>query len=377
MILYPAIYIKKAIMKLTSETVYQYLHKRQLLDEEATIKGNFLVHPVKTRNYNMKIVIGSNNSLFIKQMETDMTSKNLFNREVATYTLFKNEKLFSSINLCVPSLLDFDDENNIIVTELVFNSNNLTEYYMTLKEFDVAIAEEQAGILSQCHIKSNGQFDTSKYPKVLPWVLQLNRYKANEFFANNPFSEKIIRLIKENDLLLNEIVSLSKSWQFTHLIHGDVKWINFLIVKNEKGYQQKLIDWELADIGDPLWDVAGLLQSYLATWVLGFDTTDPHSFELPDHMKSFDIKIMQPSAKAFLYKYLELQEYLESEHMDFFIKTMQLTAARIIQTSVEGVTFNSKIESNSMRFIQLAFNILKDPIVALDELFNIKIAEYV
>lgn len=56
---------------------------------------------------------------------------------------------------------------------------------------------------------------------------------------------------------------------------------------------------------------------------------------------------------------------------------MQFTAARILQTSIEGITFNTKIEANNMRCIQLAFNIMENPLAALEELFDIKLYQYV
>lgn len=364
-------------MQLSPETVYHYLQKRQLIDEEAVVKGNFMVYPVMTRNNIMKILVQPDNSLFVKQTETDLISSSLFQREIKAYELFKNNKEFASFKDIVPLLLDYDDENNIMVTELFYGSKNLHEHYMLSKNFDLNLAREQASILAKCHIVPDPKTDTSMFPKALPWVLQLDRHKSHEFFADNEFSAKIISLIKENHLLLSELVKLAASWQYTHLIHGDIKWINFLVIENENGFSQKLIDWELADIGDPIWDVAGLMQSYITTWLLGFDNNNPHSQELPEYMKPYDIKKMQPSAQAFLYQYWKELGYPESHREDFFTRVMQFTAARIIQTSVEGITFNSKIEANNMRCIQLAFNIMKDPIAALDELFNIKTEQYV
>lgn len=364
-------------MKLTEETIFQYLYKKKLVNNRSVVKGDFVVHPVKTRNYNMKILINEEESLFVKQMEMDVVSTNLFNREVYTYQLFNTDEAFSSISKYAPSLLAFDDENNIMVTELIFNSKNLTEYYMLTKKFDLNLAKEQANIISECHIRVNNTVDTSIYPKTLPWVLQLDKYEAHQFFANNEFSTKIIKLIKENRVLQNELIKLANSWQYTHLIHGDIKWINFLIIESENRTEQKLIDWELADIGDPLWDVAGLLQSYLTTWLLGFDNNNPYCNELPEYNSPFDINLMQPSAKHFLYNYLKFKEYAVSEYNFFFTKTIQLTAARIIQTCVEGVTYNSKIEANTMRSVQLAFNILKNPEYALESLFDIKTHSYV
>lgn len=360
-------------MQLAPDTVYQYLQKRQLIDEEAVVKGNFMVHPVKTRNNIMKILVQPDNSLFVKQMETDLVSGNLFQREISAYHFLKNNKEFSSIAAIVPSLLDYDDEHNIMVTELLHDAKNLHEHYMLTKNFDLNLAKEQAAILSAYHIVPNKKTNTSMFPKLLPWILQLDKHKAHEFFVGNESSVEIINLIKQNHVLQSELINLAKSWQFTHLIHGDIKWINFLAVEKEGGFSQKLIDWELADIGDPLWDVAGLMQSYVTTWLLGFDNSKPHSQALPEYMQPYDIKSMQPSAQAFLYEYIRLQQYPESYQAIFLTKVMQFTAARIIQTSVEGITFHAKIEANNMRCIQLAFNVLKDPLAALHELFNIKL----
>lgn len=360
-------------MQLAPETVYQYLHKRQLIDEDAVVKGHFMVHPVKTRNNIMKIIVQPDNSLFVKQMGKDVVTDTLFQREINAYSLFKNSNEFSSISTAVPELMDYDDDNNIMVTKLLYNSKNLYEHYMLTKNFDLNLAREQAAILSACHVIPDSKTDTSVFPKVLPWVLQLDKHQAHEFFENNEVSANIIHLIKQNQLLQNALINLAASWQYTHFIHGDIKWINFLAIEDSEGFKQKLIDWELADIGDPMWDVAGLIQSYITVWLLGFDNTDPSNYKLPEYMQPYDIKNTQSSARAFLYKYIELQQYPEYYHNTFLIRVIQLTAARIIQTSVEGITYNTKIEANNMRCIQLAFNIMKDPVVALYELLNIKI----
>ena len=363
-------------MKLTEETVYQYLHKRQLINENEVINGNFMVHPVQTRNYNMKILINEKDSLFVKQMDTDVVSNNLFNREVYTYNLFKNNTNFNAIASYVPQLLDYNDDDNILVTELVYNSKNLNEYYVISKELKPEIAEEQAKILSKCHVAIKDKLETNIYPKLLPWVLQLDKFEAHQFFENNEFSANVIGLIKTNDVLQGELIKLAKSWKYSHLIHGDIKWINFLITEDKDGIKQKLIDWELADIGDPLWDVAGLLQSYISTWLQSIDNT-ASDYKLLDHMACFDIKKMQPSVQGFLYKYIELQKIPDYKHHEFFEKVMQLTAARIIQTSLEEVTYTSEIKAKNMRYIQLAFNILKDPMESLTQLFNTRIEAYV
>ena len=363
-------------MKLAPDTVYQYLYNRQLIDQEAVVKGQFIVHPVKTRNNIMKIIVGRNNSLFVKQTEGDMVSKTLFQREISAYDLIKNNAEFSSIARIVPEMIDYDDQNHVIITRLVYDAKNLCEYYGHTKNFDTEIARGQARILAACHIVPAGKTNIAAFPKALPWVLQLDKFNADQFFVGNKASTDIIKLIQENYLLQQELVNLSKSWQFTHLIHGDIKWINFLAAESDGVLTQTLIDWELADIGDPMWDVAGLLQSYITTWVLGFDNSNPQQHQLPAFMKHYELQNMQPSARAFLEEYFKVQQFDSYELPSFYIKALQLTAARIIQTSVEAITYNTAVEANNMRCIQLAFNILKDPEAALEQLFTIKLQQH-
>ena len=363
-------------MKVTETNIYQYLHKRDLLNKEEVLKGNFMVQPVETRNYNMKILINEKDSLFVKQMANDQISNGLFQREVATYTIFQNAAKQLAIAERVPKLLDHNLNQNIMVTELVYNSSNLNEYYFAAKTLDPTLAVEQAQILFDCHSAAIDEEESKAFPKALPWVLQLDQYQAHEFFIDNAFSTQVISLIKSNPVLQTELLKLASTWKPTSLIHGDIKWINFLITSNQNGLTQKLIDWELADIGDPLWDVAGLIQSYISTWMQSIDETSAN-YKLYDHLTCYDIKDTAESAKAFLFEYIRLQNIPTYKHHEFFEKVIQLTAARIIQTSLEEVTYLSEIKANSMRHVQLAFNILKDPMDSLDKLFNIKLELYV
>lgn len=358
---------------LTPDNVLQYLRKRNLINEEEVVKGNFKVEPVKTRNNIMKIQVVPGQSLFVKQLAGDAASPVLLRRETAAYGLFSKYAETFPVTSAIPALLDYNEEELVMVTELLDNARNLHEHYMYSRDFNEQLAREQASLMAAYHNLPLTQSDTASFPRILPWVLQLNNFQANQFFVNNEASAHVIGIIKEDTLLQSSLARLASRWSHTHLIHGDIKWINFLLTQNESGTAQRLIDWELADLGDPLWDVAGLLQSHVVSWLFGFDDNDPHSTQLPQQMEPYNIKRMQPSAKAFTEEYMRLTNITSEQRAEFLLKAMQYTAARITQTSIEGVTFLSKIGANNMRGVQLAHNIFKDPAYALRELFNITI----
>jgi aminoglycoside phosphotransferase (APT) family kinase protein len=48
------------------------------------------------------------------------------------------------------------------------------------------------------------------------------------------------------------------SWRARCLIHGDLKHDNVLIRRGTGGLEVAIVDWEMARIGDPAWDLAAL-----------------------------------------------------------------------------------------------------------------------
>ena len=359
-------------MLLTNENVYYYLAERNLVDKELAVNGQYMVLPANTRNNILKIILSNGPSLFIKQSAADATAAGILKREASAYSLLNENKIFSSFSERLPAMLLYDKERNVLVTELIPHSKSLHEYYMTQQEFPVSLAEEQAAVLSAYHIALSPETNTASFPKLLPWVLQLNDHGAYKLFPNNPENGKLIAMIQEHAILKEHLLKLKSEWQQTHFIHGDIKWVNFLVTDKDDDKGLKLIDWELADIGDPLWDVAGLLQSYLAAWVFSFDNHNPHNNALNEKMKAFSLENMQSAIQAMIAKYLQLKGLTGEARKTTLLKIMQYTAARIIQTSIEGVVYTPQIYANNMRSIQLACNIFNDPQLSIEELLGIK-----
>jgi aminoglycoside phosphotransferase (APT) family kinase protein len=57
-------------------------------------------------------------------------------------------------------------------------------------------------------------------------------------------------------------------WRPVCLVHGDLRWSNALAAGRDEQAAIKLIDWELASLGDPAWDVGGFLADAIGTAVL-------------------------------------------------------------------------------------------------------------
>ena len=64
-------------------------------------------------------------------------------------------------------------------------------------------------------------------------------------------------------------------WRLSCLVHGDIRWANAFVAFEGDGARTWLVDWELACVGDPAWDIGSLLADFVATTALGYAGATP------------------------------------------------------------------------------------------------------
>jgi aminoglycoside phosphotransferase (APT) family kinase protein len=156
-------------------------------------------------------------------------------------------------------------------------------------------------------------------------------------------------------------------------MHGDVKWDNCVVYRTpapDGPLTVKVVDWELADLGDARWDIGALRQAYISFWVmsmrLGGDML-PAQFE---STAQYPIEAMQPSARAFWHAYIEARGLERSAAQAMLVASMKYGAARMIQTAYESMQFSPQILPNALCLLQVSFNILKAPQEAVTQLLR-------
>jgi thiamine kinase-like enzyme len=102
-----------------------------------------------------------------------------------------------------------------------------------------------------------------------PWVLRLFDGDAPDDLWRFPSILPLLRKAAARPALVRGLRRARGAWRELALIHGDLKHDNLL--RDGAGHYA-LIDWEMARIGDPAWDLAGLLlRPLLSPHVQGFD----------------------------------------------------------------------------------------------------------
>lgn len=91
-----------------------------------------------------------------------------------------------------------------------------------------------------------------------PWGLCLMDGDAAPELWAAPATAVLLREAALDSELVAGLRAGRAMWQPMALIHADLKHDNILLATSEHGVKAKILDWEMARIGDPAWDLAGI-----------------------------------------------------------------------------------------------------------------------
>ena len=173
-------------------------------------------------------------------------------------------------------------------------------------------------------------------------------------------ASQCLSILHEEDGLLDALQMASQMWQMQGAIHGDLRWDNCAI---SRGADPRwwILDWELATLGDPAWDVAFLFQSYLSFWVMStpLGPTDRPSdvFALAGDR----LEDVQRQCGDFWSAYARHREIDGQEAADFLERVFRYSALGLLQSAYEHSATRSLISTNTICLLQLCANVARNP----------------
>jgi len=100
-----------------------------------------------------------------------------------------------------------------------------------------------------------GTAQASVLDRPVPWILRLvDGDSPAELWGNPLITDVLAQILSKPDLVAG-LRRARAAWRPVSLIHGDCKLDNVII---GEGGAIRLIDWEMARLGDPAWDLAAL-----------------------------------------------------------------------------------------------------------------------
>ncbi|MBI1227762.1 MAG: phosphotransferase [Bacteroidetes bacterium] len=366
-------------MILTFENIAHYLLEKGLVTLDDIVAGKFSVRDNSSRNTNFAVNKEHPPGYLVKQVRAkDMEKTQTMRIEATCYWLANNDEQYQVLKNFLPKYHEYDYLNHILIIELLPEVQSLYDYHYGTGNFPIPVAESLADLMASYHCYELGKVQQGRsfqlFKKNKPWVFSLLDNSLDEWMNSSMGSaeKQVLQLVLKNQEFVELLKPIREDWEVTSLLHGDIKFPNFII---NRSYDEsaapdvRLIDWELADMGDPLWDVAAIFQNYLSLWV---SVEIANQQQGQKQLQTFSLENMQPSINAFWKKYVANNGWDVADTQAKLDKTVRYTAFKLLHSCFESSQYSKDIQLFTAKTLQLSLNLLKFPNEAVGELLGIQ-----
>jgi len=365
-------------MFLTATNVFHYLRDTALVSERDVLEENFAVVEVGRRNRNFKILRGRGGSLFVKQVPlVHPETVSSFIKEAACAQIAAEAAEPSALRAVTPQLKRYDPETHVLAYGLLESAETLAELVVRNGAIPLPLTGRLARTLAACHLETARPAALSRVAAALsgqpPWVLVIGQNAEMVMPNMNQGRRQVVDAIRATPELYHGLLDLQTRWRRLCLIHGDMKWDNVLLVTLPDGKQElRLIDWELADLGDPLWDLASLLGSFLQHWLLNIPLQHMQG-DLQQALTHAPVPIaaVQGAARELWTGYLSAARGELPVGIEFFADTVRLVGARLVLLAFELLPNEAALTPHAAFALQLARYLLAQPVQAASDLLGV------
>jgi|ERR1035437_1442084 hypothetical protein len=364
-------------MFLTSENVVHYLLFRGLVESQEVAGCGLTIQNEGRRNRNFKILIDGKSGLFIKQVPGVFaeTTNSIF-REALCCDLAESDSRFSSLRPYIARLIDYDPQRHTLTTECLPPCDNLSAFHLRTRSFSEGLAAAFGRALGEIHASSEAVSSPNgaAFPRIPPWVLTIARTAETVFHNMNPATKALVSMLRANTVLVVGLHALGANWRTDTLIHGDVKWDNFLVLRNslDGGDPQiRIVDWELADLGDASWDVGCAFCAFLQHWLVTM-SAEASSLDTRTLVENAPHRLEETwtALKALWRAYTIARGFTTVQAAAELRRAVGFTAARLVLTAFEITMRMPEVSRTPTLCLELATSILACPEWALGGVFG-------
>jgi len=360
-------------MFVDQDNVAYFLAERGLLSFGSVVDGDFMVADQTSRNRNLKIIRRKSPGFFIKQIayRTPEYTQSM-EREAACYRFANQHPEFSPLRELMPEFHYFDPINYILVVELLAEGESLWEYHQRVRSFPAEVARLQGEKLGVYHGRVNvsaANGEAAVFGKQIPWILSVHETNPAYLGQISSGNAQLIGILQQYPEFQSALGAIKAGWCYTALIHGDIKWENMMLCHDAGGAppELKIIDWEIADIGDECWDAGAVIQAYLTFWIFSLPLGGAAGLAEAAASSPFDAESIKPALAAYWDAYAASRELDADTSRRMLVRCMSCAAARMIQTAYESIQASPQISPHALCKLQMSMNILRNPEAAVGD----------
>jgi hypothetical protein len=366
-------------MVLSPSNLAYYLLERGLVSFDSVVDGDFLVVDVSCRNRNFKVIRKAGPSYFVKQVKTwEPQSLASLHREATCYWLSEQDSDFAPLRPLLPRYHGYDPGSHVLVVELMPGVESVAERHRRLGAFPTDVAAQLGHALGTYHrdVATRLRHDARDgvFKKSVPWILSFHQHGPEVKGALSSANSHLLGVLQRYAEFPLALDAIRGEWRVDSLIHGDMKWENCLVCDGggaPGAVQIKVVDWELADLGDACWDVGAIFQAYLSAWVLSMPISGQDPVEQAMSQARYPLESMQPAIRAFWEAYAGTRRLDGLAAGVLLERCIRFGGARMIQTAYEYMNYSQEITPAALCLLQVSLNVLSNPREAIRDLLGL------
>ena len=354
-----------------------FLLDRSLIDVSAIIDGDLTIRSAARRNRNIRVEGPGGSGYLIKQPDDPLWGGGeTLRREGAFRRFCDEEPAAAPLDRYLPRLTLWDEEGAVLVFELIPGAVTLGMYQASPggRESPIEVGRALGVAVGTFHrvfgpdgLARDNRLDW--LPRQEPWILSIHKPGPDLLSVISPANYRMLQILQEQQDLCDRLERLRREWWPDVVIHGDVKADNILI--RPSPVEIWLVDWEMVRVGDPAWDLAGVLHGYLLSWL----SSMPLSVDLPAgemiERATRPIGSMHGAIRATWAGYRSAAGLDPARANDLLLRAVSFSAARLIQWAYEALEGADRLAAWSVMTMQVASNLLADPALGQVHLYGI------
>jgi hypothetical protein len=359
---------------LTIDTAAAYLLERSLVSPASVLGGELMITSVTRRNRNLRVTRRDGPGYMIKQ--PDPASGNAvasLSAEAEFCQFCHTDPLAAGAAPAVPRPAFFDHDPMLVAFELIAPAIPMGRHVWSSAENgpSTSVYEALGDVLGTIHQTFPTDAISARLPwlhRQLPWIVRAHKPSPALLAELSSANYQTLQIMQRHGDISRQLDALRDAWSPTTLIHNDIKSDNVLVVADAMP-GVRLIDWELVQIGDPAWDVAGVLQDAVILWVQSMTPAPtPEAMEPSARLPWAD---RQLALKAFWRRYRSAARLDGPSANALLSRAVLYSAARLIQSAFEMAHDSSQLPAGSVLLLQVSANIFEDPALAQMQLYRL------
>jgi tRNA A-37 threonylcarbamoyl transferase component Bud32 len=335
---------------LTRRDALQHLIRLGLLTPDDLVAQSIVASEYVGRNHLVRVERPAAPCYIVKQPR-DVNTPDAVTMwtEAAIFWLSANDPQFAVLAPWLPKYYHYDEPNKILTIELIAGSDSLMAKQMAGAALDPRLLADVGRAFGTLHGAASQGLREERVRRLfrtgIAWVLTLGAPQS-PYVPGTQAAQSILAAVLQRPDALAALTQARADWRDAHIVHGDAKAANVLILEDGS---VRVIDWEIAGLGDGLWDVAGIVHSLLM----------PNPLAAPEPLDAAQTRA-HPLIDALWAGYVAAAP--PPPHLaDPRLALLRLAGARMVQTCLESTQVFNQLYPHTSALLQMGLELLTRP----------------